>query len=59
MRLANQIAAHKKFKATTEYPGVVLKAEPQADLAAGATLADAIAAHNALLAKLRAAGLMA
>lgn len=36
----------------------VIQMPTQADLAGGALLADVITAHNALLAKLRAAGLL-
>lgn len=40
-------------------PGLVRQQPAQADLAGAATLADTIAAHNALLAKLRTAGILA
>ena len=45
--------------ATTSVKGVVNQAAAQADLAGGADLPTVVTAHNALLAKLRTAGILA
>lgn len=59
MKLGLQNYLRKLPGPSADTPGLVKTQPAQADLAAAATLADTIAAHNALLAKLRTAGIIA